>query len=297
MSESQDAWRPGEQLRKLREEANISLDSIAKETLIPFNKLQCLEADEYSKIGKPVFVIAYIRKYAKSLGINSDPFVEQLKLHTGVENSEVGIAVDARETTKRFKAPKIPALVLIPALILLWLLSAWFLKDEPEDVLPVSAPSPAETVVDRPAAEAESGTSKAPTNPDIDQPAAPESTDSPLSEFSEPEIVEEQEVEEQEDSVEAYIDEPAETTTSVGEGDDILVISFFEECWVEVKDANGAVIFAQLQNAGDNLRLSGEAPFNVMLGNARGVDLLVNGRRISTEPPAGRRTLKFDVGP
>ncbi len=91
--------------------------------------------------------------------------------------------------------------------------------------------------------------------------------------------------------------EPETASLEGSESEDLLLFSFNDSCWVEVKDAQGKVLFADSRAKGDNLQLFGQAPFSVMLGNAKAVDLLINGRQVSTLPPSGRKTLRLNVTP
>jgi cytoskeleton protein RodZ len=63
-----------------------------------------------------------------------------------------------------------------------------------------------------------------------------------------------------------------------------LQISFEQESWVEVKDAAGKTIFAQLNAAGSKRSLTGNSPLSVVVGNANGVHISINDRAISLEP-------------
>lgn len=85
------------------------------------------------------------------------------------------------------------------------------------------------------------------------------------------------------------------SSSSAGGSQDTLEFSFSEDCWVNVEDATGRVLIAQLKRKGDNLQLFGRAPFNILLGNARAVTLMANGRLVSTEPPGSRKTYRFKV--
>lgn len=76
-----------------------------------------------------------------------------------------------------------------------------------------------------------------------------------------------------------------------------LVFSFSDDCWVSVKDANGESLFAQLQRSDDNLQLSGVAPFDIQLGNARVATLRVNGEPFPIPVKNGRKTSRFTVTP
>ena len=80
--------------------------------------------------------------------------------------------------------------------------------------------------------------------------------------------------------------------------EDVLIFSFSDDCWVKVQDAQGKVLFADSRNKGDNLQILGQGPFEVMLGNARAVELLlVNGESFPVKPKPNNRTLRFSVTP
>lgn len=302
-------WLPGAKLRSLREEANISLDVIAKGTLIPFSKLKLLEEDKYADVGKEVFVIAYIRKYAKTLGINSDPFVEQFKYLSGstlganVGEGLTSITESTKDTTFAI-FDKIRGWQVVVVVLVLWLGSVFLYKsDTPETVESTTSAAEThaiETHIEAVAQRTEN-TERAfslttnPTDNEVESEGGAETAGQAQAEqdLTTGDLT-------RVDTAQTATADQSSTTTSTRDpntGTDILVFSFFAECWVKVWDARGEVIFAHLQNSGDNLRLSGEAPFSVMLGNARAVDLLVNGRRISTEPAEGKRTLRLSVGP
>ncbi|MEP3349758.1 MAG: RodZ domain-containing protein [Marinomonas sp.] len=51
-------------------------------------------------------------------------------------------------------------------------------------------------------------------------------------------------------------------------------IAFAEDCWTEIRDASGRILFSGVKTAGQTLELSGNAPYRVVLGYARGVSSL-----------------------
>ena len=75
-----------------------------------------------------------------------------------------------------------------------------------------------------------------------------------------------------------------------------LAMTFRGECWVDVTDATGKRIVARLATSSDNLRLFGQPPFDITLGNAAVVDMTLNGEPVDTAPPAGRKMLRLTVG-
>jgi len=69
------------------------------------------------------------------------------------------------------------------------------------------------------------------------------------------------------------------TTISAG-GDDELFFQFSDDCWVEVEDAEGVAIYGDLNRGGDALRITGVAPYSILLGKAPGVTLQFNGESV-----------------
>lgn len=54
---------------------------------------------------------------------------------------------------------------------------------------------------------------------------------------------------------------------------------FSKDCWIEVRDADGRKILASMGRAGETKSIHAKAPLAVMLGNARGVAILVDGKK------------------
>jgi len=66
-----------------------------------------------------------------------------------------------------------------------------------------------------------------------------------------------------------------------------LDVTFDQDSWAEISDARGQRLFYGLGSAGRNAQLRGEPPFTVVLGNAPGVKILVDGEDY-TIPTNGR---------
>ena len=83
---------------------------------------------------------------------------------------------------------------------------------------------------------------------------------------------------------------PAERTL------DRLELTFAEECWLEVSDAQGDVLATELQRPGSSVSLLGVAPFSVKLGNAPAVRVTLNGDEVAISPSAGTKVMTISVG-
>ncbi len=75
-----------------------------------------------------------------------------------------------------------------------------------------------------------------------------------------------------------------------------LRMIFDQESWVEIKDRNGNTIFGQLSPAGSRRSVSGEPPFDVVVGNAAGVRLTYKDENVDlsahTQVDVARLTLE-----
>ena len=63
--------------------------------------------------------------------------------------------------------------------------------------------------------------------------------------------------------------------------EDVLLFQFSSDCWVEVYDKQQQPIVMETKQAGQTLRVAGEAPFEVRVGNSRAVELTLNGQSVN----------------
>lgn len=66
----------GEQLKKAREDHNMSLEELQKKTKIQKKYLEALEEDNFSAMPSSYYVRAFIRQYAKAVDIDGDHLVK-----------------------------------------------------------------------------------------------------------------------------------------------------------------------------------------------------------------------------
>jgi cytoskeleton protein RodZ len=77
-----------------------------------------------------------------------------------------------------------------------------------------------------------------------------------------------------------------------------LSLVFSEDSWAEITDATGRRILYGLQRAGARREMSGEPPVVVFLGNASGVEVLVDGSEYPISSGARRgNTARFEIQP
>ncbi|AZL75490.1 RodZ domain-containing protein [Pseudomonas oryziphila] len=73
-------------------------------------------------------------------------------------------------------------------------------------------------------------------------------------------------------------------------------IQFTADCWTQVSDGNGKVLFSAIKRKGDSLELTGKPPFAVRLGFARGAQVSYNGQVVDVAPFTSGETARLKLG-
>ena len=245
----------GERLAEARREQQIAVIEIAKELHLDEYKVSALERNDFDVIGAPVFAKGHLRKYAQLVKVDeADVMADYYRLNRSTGAPPV-ISTRPRPVRVMSPGPWIAAIVVIlVAATAYW----WFAVRETTSAPPVTgeiAPLPQESL-----------------HADEQQKDIADEADDVVT--GEPAV-----------SVEP---EPAdEAVVAMDESAMLLSISYSGNCWTEITDASGRRLFFELGMAGRTVNLSGEAPFNVLFGDAENVSIEVNGR--SFEIPAADR--------
>lgn len=261
-ADDRDLTPPGEQLRRARERASMTLQEAARELRMPVARLRALEGDDYDLLKADTFVRGYVRAYARLLSLDPGPLLEAYQQRAGDFAGPAGSNVSLPEGVPK-KSPW--PLVIVVALVLagLWLIAVWFFDNRSDRVAePAIDESPA--VIDPAPGEVVETPEQLPPESDV----APQALD-----------------------IEPLAARPDTETTL-----DRLSLSFSGECWIEVSDAQGDVLHTNLQPPGSSLELRGRAPFNVRMGNATAVQMRLNGEPVDIPVRADDSVVSMSVG-
>lgn len=275
-----------------REAKNISLQQVADSTNIPIKKLEALENGQFAELGNETFVMGYIRSYAKILKEDAHEYLEEFRGSSQREddnNPQINPAnLSSSRPGKTWKGVSVFHLSI--AVIVLWWLLVMVLGDDhpSEETIAVEPDiiSEADSSHSNMSGEelVEMGRTSLVTDPI-------EVIEAPISGLEAVKSSATQQIEAVSDELNPLV----ETQRPGIANEDILILSFSEDCWTEIRESNGRVLIAELKRKGDNLQLFGQAPFSVMLGNSRAVTLSLNGEVVSTVPPGNRKTLRMVV--
>lgn len=271
----------GARLADARRALQISVVEIAKELHLDEPKVHALERNEFDVLGAPVFAKGHLRKYAQLVRVDeNDVMADYYEL---TRAAGVPPLITTRRKPRREMAPG-PWIAVIVVVIVVASAYWWF----------TSRP----TVVDAPPPEVVPQESAPVTNPeeaaddvaqsDIAEILPSDSADSPdaVAVAAESETDDSDVLAAAAGEAEAVVRQPPE----LEDGQMRLLVTYRGDCWTEITDARGRRLFFDLGKDGRTVELSGEAPFNVLFGNADNVAIRVNGvdRTISATERRGR---------
>lgn len=238
---------PGRMLKAGREKKGLSIEELAAETLLSVGTLTALEADDFERLSQAVFVRGYYRKCAKVLGLSEEELLSAYVAHAGAEKplpaTPEQLSVIPQDVTPhswRGLGLILAVLVVLIALLGVW----WLMPGSNEDY----------AAGDDLVADAESVT-----------PVVSEGADEGVMESPAP-------AEE--------IAEPPPVAEEVVEPGARLSLRFNERSWVEVRDASGTRLFEGIPRAGSERVLDGQPPYEILLGNAPGVEIRLDGEPV-----------------
>lgn len=257
----------GQRLAEAREARGLSLDELAMRLKFSARQLQALEANAYHALPEPTIVRGMVRSYAKAVGLDAGPLVAELEQQLVADPFTVVVPVmhvqmrdNAKRNTRVFFALSLMLLLVCAAVAAEWY---WRNRVAPAPAAPpqIVKPLPAPLV---------------PAQPSVEQPnesgAAPAIAPAPADPIAtEPEGA-------------APAAPTAEAGTASASGKKRIELRFDGDAWVEVKDAGGNVLMAQLNPARSEAVLQGLPPFSVVVGNAGAVNIQYGGNSVALAP-------------
>ncbi|MEX6501250.1 RodZ domain-containing protein [Pseudomonas zhanjiangensis] len=302
---------PGETLRQAREARGWEIAEVASQLNLTSQRLVQIEDGAFDKLPGHTFARGYIRAYAKLLGMDQARLVLEFDQFTG--SNAVGSNV---QSLGRIEEPvrysqRILRFVSFALLLALAGIGFYWWQERAERFAEESAAIGIEHV------EVEGADGTTQIHP-LDEPedqavlAAQDSTELELSTTTEePEIVAESEPAEEPaqtavaeqpvaaaepapDQIESEAPAPAVQQVAAGEG--VVQLSFSADCWTQLTDASGKVLYSGLKRAGESLELTGKAPMELRLGFARGAQVRYNGEPVDVSPFTTGETARLKLG-
>lgn len=89
---------------------------------------------------------------------------------------------------------------------------------------------------------------------------------------------------------------PTAEVAAPAAGDGQVQLQFTADCWAQVTDGRGKVLFSGLKHKGDSVSVSGKPPLAVRLGVARAAQVSYNGQPVDIAPFTSGETARLKLG-
>jgi cytoskeleton protein RodZ len=294
----------GTQFREAREARDLSIDTVANELMIRKFYLTSLEEGAYRNLPERVYAVGFVKTYAELLGLDQQSIVEQFKREAyGSRAASVDrIELNMPTPTSQSMLPPRGTIFAIGACLALLIIGGLIWSNRSDDPVGSSIPQP-------PAA-AQTGDDITTTAPAIEL-TAPDGFAAPAPVPETTSIVSSEGTVTTTDpaSVTAPADASATTTeqtpatetvptpaapaaqapvaptaTTAPEGTRILVEAL-QPSWVEIADAEGNILYTNILRVGQALPIPNKPGMTLTTGNASGVQLVLDGKKLG---PLGR---------
>lgn len=247
----------GRYLQQIRLEKGIGLEAISKETRIRPDILYAIEEENHELLPDEVFVRGFLRSYAKAIGAEGDEAVRRYNARLGMIRRIDKSDSDITRTSRTFWPRLLIALAAMVVLIGATLFGVSYFRGGDE-----APQTPPENVVESEPVPGEAAP------PEPEPPATPEQLPP--------------------DTVPAPVSPPPPPAPALQAPPPdeklALEVEAVEETWMKIiidgREANEFNLYP-----GDRIELEAESGYNLLIGNAGGVRLLLNGRPV--EVPGG----------
>lgn len=319
---------PGETLRKAREVKGWSQAEVAIKLNLTGQALGHLESGAFAKLPGNTFARGYIRTYAKLLDIDQEPLVVAFDQLTGSNASGSSVQALGHIEEPAHVAQKLLRVISLVLLAGLALASYLWWQERPQNQAGLSAMNGLEHIevegadgntqihpLDEPEDQAvnagqasnelllteivpevaASSAVNAGVTPSITPGSATSAATTPANLVSQlatgaannaPNVV-------AQPAAPSVATEQAPTPVA---GEAIVSVQFTANCWAQLTDANGKVLFSALKRAGDSLELAGKPPLELRLGFARGAQVSFNGQSVDVASYTSGETARIKLG-
>lgn len=281
----------GKTLREARERLGLSISDVAHQTKLAPRQIEALETDDFKLLPEMPFVRGFVRSYAKILQLDAQPLLAFLPQTNAPQMPLVSDSVEVpfpnAYSPQRQNLVWLGAALLLAVLVVafaVWHFTTPLEKPETAQVETlVSLPDKMQIIPASPVAE--TGVIAPPAVPAVQpvlvvaqslvpaaKPLAPVPRDALLAAGGRPEPLP------QTQSPKPAAQPDAAPKTAM------LRLAFDEESWTEIRDKDDKILSSQVNTAGSELRLNGQAPFSLVIGHAASARLYYRGKQVDLTP-------------
>ncbi|MDC5854577.1 cytoskeleton protein RodZ [Vibrio europaeus] len=301
----------GTLLKNKRESLGLSQKQIADRLRLRVSIIENIESNNFTSDQVATFTRGYLRSYARAVGIAESEVLCALDGCEETQPEEQEMKSFSHKTKREAHDSRIMTLTLGIVIVVLGISSVWWWQNQEKSMESLTDQTDQEIQLEQ-ATENQpldfTTLTEADLEPAVGEDAiqALDSTAAPVIEevvSSEPvttEIVEETQpvqavpVSETKDVVKP---EPVEETATTEQAAvaNLLVMSFSDDCWIQVKDASGKTLSTGVKKAGQSLNLSGNLPYSVILGAPENVSMTLASEPVDLSGYTSGKVARFNL--
>ncbi|EGR0623707.1 cytoskeleton protein RodZ [Vibrio parahaemolyticus] len=276
----------GTLLKNKRESLGMTQKQVADRLRLRVSVIEDIENNRFESQQVATFTRGYLRSYAKFVGLDEKVVLVALEQTADVKPKEQEIEMQSfsRKTKHEKHNSRIMLLTWVIAIVIIGISAAWWWQNQQENSLAqvvaeanveTSQPS-ADEIADIDLMTEEELIASTPAELAASNNTASESSiNAAQTDEVVPAETEESTTEATKEPV-ALIEaaeEIQDASPVVPEGMTLLTMKFKADCWIQVKDTNGKTLVSGTQKPGQDVELTGKAPFKVILGAPEGVTM------------------------
>ncbi|MBB1282214.1 MULTISPECIES: RodZ domain-containing protein [unclassified Pseudoalteromonas] len=269
----------GQILKNHREQANVSIATIAAPLKLSELQIKRLENDEFALLGPITFVKGYIKNYCRELKVDSAPILAMMPAPPE-PTKPANMQSFSRRTEKEASDSRLMFFSYLILAIVIGSSALWFWQNATPIEEQTSKINVANSIMsERQAAQ-----------PSILQ-------QQQQAEINDESLLESKDTLETSTSSEAVTETAPITSNNESQenASSTIVMNFNGESWVEIYDGEGEKIAFGVKKAGYIMTVSGTPPFSVVLGKHDAVDITLNGEPVDVSAFPKNRLAKFTL--
>ncbi|EPM4851574.1 cytoskeleton protein RodZ [Vibrio parahaemolyticus] len=276
----------GTLLKNKRESLGMTQKQVADRLRLRVSVIEDIENNRFESQQVATFTRGYLRSYAKFVGLDEKVVLVALEQTADVKSKEQEIEMQSfsRKTKHEKHNSRIMLLTWVIAIVIIGISAAWWWQNQQENSLAqvvaeanveTSQPS-ADEIADIDLMTEEELIASTPAELAASNNTASESS---INAAQTDEVVPAETEESTTEATQVPVavieaaEEVQEESPVVPEGMTLLTMKFKADCWIQVKDTNGKTLVSGTQKPGQDVELTGKAPFKVILGAPEGVTM------------------------
>ncbi|RJG40242.1 RodZ domain-containing protein [Motilimonas pumila] len=301
---------PGQLLKEAREALNLSQEDIASRLNLRAHNIHDIETDDYDPKVPTAFIKGYLKAYARIVGVSEFDVLDAFKAlglgeakYANMQSFSQRTQQEAQNTRLTWVSYAV-GISIVAALVWWWLqkpttepaTSEQLVSEELLITPAVAAPieevfEPVSQVMEETDAQLEN---VAPQGQDIESSVAEETQVTEEAAQSTPETVQTTSNDEPEST--------ASTTEAQGTAEPIVAsnelsaeLSFSNDCWIKVTDAEGKELAIGVKKGGDKLTVTGTHPLKFIIGAPQAITISYNNTQFDMSQFQAGKIARFQL--